>query len=496
MPSRPGATADVRTLGSWLRALSLVALVCLGSAAVATEAAAHPFGPPPVAKVVADGNRVAVTWSAADDDLVALGIGTGVLPRGSGNVDDLARRVSVAQAAVGYLGKHVAVAQGNQACTLAGVTAAALWEDGARLEFNCPAVVTGVSLRITALTDIDAAYRTVSVSTSGSGALHTATAPTQTIDLGLALAGKAAGETAARGSAWTTDLPALLDGRAALPLMLLVSALVGAAHACAPGHGKTLAAGYLVGGHGRARDAVWLGLVVAVMHTLSVSVLGVGFWILADTAPDLAAVTGWLQLAGSLLVVAVGLTLIRRHLRNRQPNHRHAPDPGHGHGPDHRQGHGHGPDHGHAHGHGPDQGQGHGHGQGQGHGPDHGHGHGHGHVVLEPEALLTRRGIVLLGTSGGLLPSPSAFLVLVAGLLTGRVGTAVLMVIAFGIGMALTLSSVGLAVLRGRDALLRRAATSTRLHRMSLRLPLAAAGLVVTGGSIATVFAAVRVITT
>lgn len=54
------------------------------------------------------------------------------------------------------------------------------------------------------------------------------------------------------------------------------------------------------------------------------------------------------------------------------------------------------------------------------------------------------------------MPSPSAFLVLLTGLLTGKVGNALAMVAAFGAGMALTLTGVGLIVLRGRDALLDR----------------------------------------
>ncbi|WP_208949194.1 hypothetical protein [Streptomyces violaceusniger] len=96
----------------------------------------------------------------------------------------------------------------------------------------------------------------------------------------------------------------------------------------------------------------------------------------------------------------------------------------------------------------------------------------------------------MLGTSGGLLPSPSAFLVLLTGLLTGRTGIALAMVAAFGAGMALTLMSVGLIVLRGRDALLDRASRSAVLRIWVPRIPLFAASAVAAGGAVAAALAA------
>ncbi|GAA2782384.1 hypothetical protein GCM10020219_062370 [Nonomuraea dietziae] len=93
--------------------------------------------------------------------------------------------------------------------------------------------------------------------------------------------------------------------------------------------------------------------------------------------------------------------------------------------------------------------------------------------------------MVTLGISGGLLPSPSAFLLLLTGLLTGRAFAALVLVAAFGLGMALTLAGVGLAVLRGHDVLA--AATRTpRLRALAGRVPLLAALMVATGGLITT----------
>ncbi|MGW1652437.1 hypothetical protein [Streptomyces atratus] len=411
--------------------LAAVLALLLGSAGTAQ---AHPFGTPPVVKIEAAGTAVDATWSAQRDDIA-------VLKNESGGDE------------AGYLRSHIVVRQDGRPCRVDRA-------DGVKLHFVCPRPVDRIELTVTALTDVDAAYRTLSVTGTGSGGLHTAQEPTRTLTLKPVAAGTAVASPAASGwGAWTTDLTSLLDHGVALPLALLVAAAVGALHACAPGHGKSLAAGYLVGGRGRPRDAVWLGGVVAVMHTFSVAALAVGWWLAASSTPDIAALTGWLQLIASLVVAGVGVSLLRRHLRHRR---HHQPQPHHR--PDH--------EHGHGHRH------------------DHGHDHGHSHHIPDAPSLLTWRGLVLLGASGGLLPSPSAFLVLLTGLLTGRVGIALAMVVAFGLGMALTLTGVGLIVLRGRDALLDRVSRSRTLQTWTPRVPLLAASAVVAGGTVASAVAA------
>jgi ABC-type nickel/cobalt efflux system permease component RcnA len=206
------------------------------------------------------------------------------------------------------------------------------------------------------------------------------------------------------------------------------------------------------------------------MHTLSVTVLAIGWWLAAKKAPDMEALTEWLQLAAALVVAGVGAGLLRRNLRHRGHHHAHR----HEHGQEHGQEHG--------HGHSPD-----------GHDAS-GHGHGHSHEIPDAPSLLTWRGLVLLGASGGLLPSPSAFLVLLTGLLTGKVGFALAMVASFGAGMALTLTGVGLIVLRGRDALLDRVSRSSLLRTWTPRIPLFAASAVVAGGTVASALAAVRLL--
>ncbi|MGW1492151.1 hypothetical protein [Streptomyces sp. NPDC002402] len=397
-----------------LLVLAAVPALLFGSAGTAQ---AHPFGTPPVVRVEAKGSAVDAAWSAQKDDVAVLTKESG------GDV-------------TGYLRSHIVVRQDGSPCRVESA-------EGTKLHFACPRPVDRITLTVTALTDIDPAYRTLSVTDLGGGGLHTAKEPTR--ELSLTSAGGGSNSPASDGG-WTTDLASLLDRGPALPLALLLSAAVGALHACAPGHGKSLAAGYLVGAGGRPRDAVWLGGIVAVMHTLSVAVLAVGWWLAAKSTPDMAAVTGWLQLIAALVVAGVGLSLLRKHLRRRKHHHHH--------------------DH------------------------DHDHDHGHSHEIPDAASLLTWRGLVLLGASGGLLPSPSAFLVLLTGLLTGKVGIALAMVAAFGAGMALTLTGVGLIVLRGRDALLDRVSSSPALRTWTRRVPLFAASAVVAGGAVASALAA------
>ncbi|QIK11333.1 hypothetical protein G7Z12_15200 [Streptomyces sp. ID38640] len=403
--------------------LSAVPALLFGSAGTAQ---AHPFGTPPVVKIETAGatpsNAVDATWSAQPDDVA-------VLKQESGGDE------------TGYLRAHIAVRQHGHHCRVDRA-------EGRKLHFVCPRPVDRIDLTVTALTDIDPAYRTLSVTDAGRGGLHTAQEPTRTLALTPADTGSGAASSA---RAWTTDLTSLLDHGAALPVALLVAMTVGALHACAPGHGKSLAGGYLVGGRGRARDAVWLGGIVAVMHTFSVAVLATGWWLAAHSTPDIAALTGWLQLIAALVVAGVGVSLLRRHLRHRKHHH-------------------------HTHDH------------------EDGHRHGHSHHLPDAPSLLTWRGLVLLGASGGLLPSPSAFLVLLTGLLTGKVAIALAMVAAFGLGMALTLTGVGLIVLRGRDALLNRVSRSPALRTWSLRIPLLAASAVVAGGTVASAVAAARLL--
>ncbi|MEU3143698.1 MULTISPECIES: sulfite exporter TauE/SafE family protein [unclassified Streptomyces] len=238
-------------------------------------------------------------------------------------------------------------------------------------------------------------------------------------------------------------------------LALLIAVVLGAMHALAPGHGKTLMAATAAarGGRARLRDVLPMAASVTVTHTLGVVALG-----LLVTAGSAAtpSVVAWLGVASGALVTLAGASLLRRALRNRKAAQGHS----------HRHGHGH--DHSHDHTHEHDHTHGHDHGHGRTH-PDGAHdhpGHAHPHAHLHPAehthtvehthggrththaVAPTLRGTILLGLAGGLVPSPSAVVVLVGAAALGQAWFGLLLVVAYGVGLALTLTAAGYAVVK------------------------------------------------
>ncbi|MEU6289964.1 nickel transporter [Streptomyces sp. NPDC046988] len=220
---------------------------------------------------------------------------------------------------------------------------------------------------------------------------------------------------------WTRALDSLVARRhltlGFAALALVVAVALGAGHALAPGHGKTLMAATAAarGGGARLKDVLPMAASVTVTHTLGVVALGVLVTAGSAATPSVVA---WLGVAGGALVTLAGASLVRRALRNRAHGRTHA----HGHHHDHGHDHGEGHDHDHPHEHGP---------------------HTHTHPVSP-----TLRGTILLGFAGGLVPSPSAVVVLVGAAAVGHAWFGLLLVVAYGLGLALTLTAAGIAVVR------------------------------------------------
>ncbi len=259
-------------------------------------------------------------------------------------------------------------------------------------------------------------------------------------------------------TSWFTRSVEARDLSIGLALLALSAAIVlGAFHAIAPGHGKTLMAAYLVGERGTVRNGMTLGLTVAVMHTIGVLALGLVLTASQAFAPE--QVYPWLGVASGLAFAGLGVSMLVRGVRNRgRSAHGHA----HGghvhddHGHDHTHGHGH--DHGHAHGH------------------DHTHGHGH-----DARPALRNRELFTLGLAGGLVPTPSALVVLLGATAIGRAWFGVLLVVAYGVGMAATLVGAGLALGWARRRFELRVATERAL-RLATVLPLVTGSVVTLGG--------------
>ena len=204
-------------------------------------------------------------------------------------------------------------------------------------------------------------------------------------------------------------------GGGVIALSLLIALFWGAAHALTPGHGKAIVAAYMVGSRGTARHALLLGLTVTVTHTAGVFALGLvtlglsEFIVPEDLYP-------WLNLVSALLVVGVGVTVLRARVRNAR-----------GKAPDHHHHH----DHAHAHDHH----------------HDHGH-HHHDHVPAQGSGL---RGLIAVGVSGGLLPCPTALVVLLAAISLHRVGFGLALIVAFSLGLAAVVSGIALLAITAKS---------------------------------------------
>jgi nickel/cobalt transporter (NicO) family protein len=175
-------------------------------------------------------------------------------------------------------------------------------------------------------------------------------------------------------------------------LSLALALFWGAAHALTPGHGKAIVAAYLVGARGRARHAFALGGIVTLTHTIGVFGLGLTTLALSEfVVPE--RLYPWLNLVSALLVVGVGVAVLRRRLSPHRHHHHH-----------------------HAHDH--------------------------------PSA----RGLIAMGVSGGILPCPTALVVLLAAISLHRVGFGLLLIVAFSLGLASVITAIGLVAISARSA--------------------------------------------
>lgn len=267
------------------------------------------------------------------------------------------------------------------------------------------------------------------------------------------------------------DLASIIQTGAGNPwLYLPVAIVLGALHALEPGHSKSLMAAFIVAVRGTTLQAVLLGVSAAVGHTIVVwalAVLGLtlGDRFLLDRAEP------WLVLASGLLIMLLALRLFRS-------IHRHAEEHDHAHEDEHHADHHHHHDHAHAHS-----------------GADH---HDHAHAgdthmqehAREIEQRFSHRRdignweIAWFGFTGGLLPCPAAFAVLLICLHLKAFTLGIAMVAAFSIGLAMTLVSIGvIAVWGARHA----ASRWSGFERIADRLPYISGVIVLCVGLLITV---------
>ncbi len=259
-------------------------------------------------------------------------------------------------------------------------------------------------------------------------------------------------------------------GQGVLVLLLLSAFAWGAIHALSPGHGKAMVAAYLVGTRGTGRHAIALGGVVTATHTAGVFALGGVALVLSQyIVPE--QLFPWLNLVSGALVLVVGAAVLRSRIRwARARRHGHAHDHHHHHHDDHQHDHRYAHDHSHHHE------------------LVHSHGGGRPHSHALPQRL-SWRGLVAMGAAAGLIPCPSALVVLLGAIAQGEIALGMVLIVAFSAGLAATLTALGLAVVYAGKALGRLPLP----HRLTAALPTASAVLIVAVGLVLTVQAVPRV---
>jgi nickel/cobalt transporter (NicO) family protein len=290
-------------------------------------------------------------------------------------------------------------------------------------------------------------------------------------------------------------------------VVLLTALVLGAFHALSPGHGKTIVGAYLIGSRGTPKHAAFLGLTVTITHTLGVFTLGFAtlfasrFVVPERLFPILSLASGLLIFGmGTVLIAqrwrAARLALARRSAEDQSHNydasprihahehhthhsderaHQSAHSHAHGHGPLHLYGHDHARDHEHAHAHAHYDHE---------HGVTFTHSHGgseHSHLPVGTDGTqVTWRSLLALGISGGLIPCPSAMVLLLAAVALNKTGYGLLLVLAFSVGLALTLTMIGLVFLYARKHL-RPPRSAARWAHL---LPIFSAGIITLVGAV------------
>jgi len=194
-------------------------------------------------------------------------------------------------------------------------------------------------------------------------------------------------------------------------LYLVTSFWLGAVHAATPGHGKTIAAAYIVGVRGRPVDALVLGIFVTLSHTSGIVLVAV-LATLGSTWLIPQRVEAYLAVATGILVIGIGCWMLRTQMRLLPVAVEEYPDA-------------------HPHRHGP-------------HYHSHGWGVSHSHDIDAITQVQPKLAILLgLGIAGGLLPDPGALAILLAAIASGKLILGLLTVLVFSLGFASVLVVVG-----------------------------------------------------
>ena len=199
-------------------------------------------------------------------------------------------------------------------------------------------------------------------------------------------AGAADTTTNRSGDGFASVFQDAVSGKTVLVFLLLAAFGWGALHALSPGHGKAMVAAYLVGTRGTARHAAALGAIVTITHTAGVFALGLVTLLLSQFLVT-DQLYPWLTLVSGLMVVVVGGGVVRSRIRARRHEHHH-----------------------------------------------------------QHHDEVTTRGLLAMGASAGLIPCPSALVVLLGAISQHQVALGMVLILAFSLGLATAMTAIGVVV--------------------------------------------------
>jgi nickel/cobalt transporter (NicO) family protein len=204
-------------------------------------------------------------------------------------------------------------------------------------------------------------------------------------------------------------------------LYIPAAILLGALHGLEPGHSKTMMAAFIIAIRGTVPQAVLLGLCAAFSHSLVI-------WLLAGLALHYGSQWNaessepYFQLGSAALIIGLALWMAWRTHRDLKAEARH------------EEGHEHAHEHGHSHSH-----------ETEVAGYQDAHELAHATDIRKrfEGRTVTQSQIALFGLTGGLLPCPAAFTIVLVCLQLKRFALGIAMVLAFSAGLAFTLVATG-----------------------------------------------------
>jgi len=215
-------------------------------------------------------------------------------------------------------------------------------------------------------------------------------------------------------------------------LAAVIAAGLGALHALEPGHGKTIVAAYLVGSQGTAQHALLLGIIVTLSHTVGVYLLGaITLYAQKYILPD--RIYPFLGVLSGALIAGMGCYLFLQRYLGAEFTHAHSEELSVGEGA-----------------------------------PTDG--------ARRQAGKVSSRQLLVLGITGGIIPCPAALVVLLSAVAVHRTGFGLFLIVAFSIGLAAVLITMGLAAVYAGHAMSRLRLEGSLVQRW---LPMGSAAMII-----------------